>query len=178
MNKILLLFIFYMFGVGGFAQTADIVVTNTNNQDIYVAGTETIYTITVMNFGPATANNITVQNPIPAGITTFYWEGSNNTFGSNTPLFNVIPKLLAGEFITYTITLDIPTGFTGNLVSTASANAASPQDNFMLTNQVSDTDIPALADVKVITTDNTAVILLVKILFILLLCQMQVQLRQ
>ncbi|AWA28919.1 hypothetical protein HYN48_01810 [Flavobacterium magnum] len=139
-----------------FAQT-DLVVTNTNNQAVYVPGTSAVYTVKVTNFGPAAATNVHVVNPIPSGITTFYWEGSNFSFGSNTNLDNTVTTLGVGEVLTYTIHLEIPNGYSGPLTSTASVTMSAPTDVNTMSNQATDTDQIANADINVVNTDNTNV---------------------
>ena len=134
---------------------ADIVVTNTNGQTFYTKGSTTIYTVTVTNNGPQNVTNVNVSNPIPAGITRFSWVGSNGSSGTNVPLTNTIASLLNGQTVTYTITVQIPVGFNGNLTSTASAVTTSavtdPNPSCLL---CVDTDTLGQTDVSVVTTNN------------------------
>ncbi|WP_348678649.1 choice-of-anchor L domain-containing protein, partial [Flavobacterium coralii] len=104
--------------------TANIVVENTNGQQLYTPGTQTTYTLTVTNVGPYPANNITVNNPVPAGISSFTWSGDNGTSGSGA-LTDVIAAMGVGETVTYTLIADIPANFTGNLISEASVTTGS-----------------------------------------------------
>ncbi|KAF2507285.1 DUF11 domain-containing protein, partial [Flavobacterium arcticum] len=96
---------------------ADIVVVNTNNQDVYTEGATSIYTVTVTNNGPTEAHNVVVQNAIPVGISSFSWTGSNGSSGTDTALDDTIPVLAVGETVTYTINLDVPVGYTDALSS-------------------------------------------------------------
>src|SRR5690606_34785759 len=93
--------------------------------DAYIAGTTNVYTITVTNNGPEDATDVHVSNAIPAGITQFSWTGSNGTSGTNVALDDTIAILPNGDTVTYTITIQIPAGFTGNLTSTAAVTATS-----------------------------------------------------
>ncbi|WP_129752076.1 choice-of-anchor L domain-containing protein, partial [Flavobacterium beibuense] len=106
--------------------SADIVVVNTNNQNIYTAGTTSVYTVTVTNNGPTAATNVQVDNAIPAGITNFSWVGDNGSSGINTALSDLIASLPAGDVVTYTITLDIPVGYTGLLTSETTVTSSTP----------------------------------------------------
>jgi uncharacterized repeat protein (TIGR01451 family) len=134
------------------ATTADVSITNTNNQVIYTPGTTTIYTVKVKNNGPLTAAGITVTNPIPAGITNFSWVGSNGSSGVNVPLSNVISSLFAGSTITYTISVQIPADFTGSLVSQASF-VTTTTDGTPSDNAATDTDVTLSgADLVVVNT--------------------------
>ena len=137
-------------------QGADIVVINTNGQNFYSAGTSTVYNLKVKNAGPNNATNIAVSNPIPAGITSFSWTGSNGSIGTNVGLTNNIPTLAVGSEINYTITAIIPATFTGNLVSAASASSANDPDASCVA--CVDTDLPTpKADLVVVNTDNETV---------------------
>ncbi|MFY0483248.1 choice-of-anchor L domain-containing protein, partial [Flavobacterium sp. PLA-1-15] len=152
MKRLLLLMVFLATALTGFAQ-ADVVVTNTNNQTLYVSGASVVYYISVKNNGPSQATGVQVSNPIPAGFTAS-WTGSNGSFGSNS-LQNTIPVLAYNEEITYTLTLNIPAGFTGALTSTASVSTTSVDSN-MANNQATDTDQASTtgADIVVTNTDN------------------------
>jgi large repetitive protein len=157
MKKLLLLLSCFFFASVAFAQT-DLVITNTNNQDFFVPGTSAVYTVTVTNFGPVAATQVKVTSPIPSGITNFYWEGSNFSHGSSD-LLNIVQTLAVGEVLTYTIHLDIPTGYAGPLQSTANVttNPTDPPqtDINTLSNTAVDTDYIANADVTVTNTDGT-----------------------
>ncbi|MGK4566962.1 hypothetical protein [Flavobacterium sp. 3HN19-14] len=105
-------------------------------------------------------------------MTDFFWEGSNNSAGA-TDLNDLIRKLIPGEMVTYTVTIEVPVTFTGNLVFKASAVsegmpaivgpppvAALPavSDPHPASNtNVTDTDIPANADISVVNTDFSTV---------------------
>ncbi|RZJ73996.1 choice-of-anchor L domain-containing protein, partial [Flavobacterium sp.] len=106
---------------------ADLEVTNTDNQTQYVPGGTNVYTVTVHNNGPLTAANVVVSNPIPAGIpaANFSWTGSNGSSGTGVPLNNTAPSIVAGSSVVYTVTIQIPTTFTGNLTSTVSTTTPS-----------------------------------------------------
>ncbi|RZJ74270.1 MAG: DUF11 domain-containing protein, partial [Flavobacterium sp.] len=133
---------------------ADIVVVNTNNQTVYTPGTTTAYTITVTNNGPNAATNVLVQNPLPTGITTATWTGTNGSTGTGA-LNNTIATLAVGQTVTYTYTVTIPAAYTGNLVSQASATTPNDPDTSCL--QCIDTDGPRTADLVVTNTNNQAV---------------------
>ncbi|MFP9100918.1 choice-of-anchor L domain-containing protein, partial [Flavobacterium sp. RHBU_24] len=132
---------------------ANVVVTNTDGQATYIPGTTNTYTLTVQNSGPAAAANVHVQNAIPAGITNFSWTG-NGAYGVNTALDNTITSLPNGQSVVYTITLEVPEGFTGNLVSTASVATTGSLDTDVSCPACTDTDIPASGANIVVTNTN------------------------
>jgi uncharacterized repeat protein (TIGR01451 family) len=131
---------------------ADIVVVNSDNQVGYILGSTNVYTVTVHNNGPSSATNVLVTNAIPAGITQFSWIGSNGSSGTNTALSNTTPTLVNGQTVTYTIALQVPLTFTGNLVSTANATSTTP-DPIPTCLQCVDTDI-AGANIVVTNTNS------------------------
>ncbi|NUY81627.1 DUF11 domain-containing protein, partial [Flavobacterium sp. MAH-1] len=134
------------------ATGADIEVINTNNQTQYIPGTTVTYTVTVANNGPLTAANVLVTNPIPAGITSFSWSGGGNS-GTNVPLSDTIPSITAGSSVVYTIVIQVPVGFTGNLTSTASTSTPTA-DPVPGCPQCTDTDTQGFgADLEITNTD-------------------------
>ncbi|MCR5860839.1 DUF11 domain-containing protein [Flavobacterium sp. J372] len=134
---------------------ADIVVVNTNNQSYYTPGGTSTYTVTVTNNGPEAAD-VRVQNAIPAGVTAFSWTGSNGSSGTNAALVDQILNMAVGQTVTYTITLTVPTGQTGNLVSTTQISG--PNDPVPACAQCVDTDVPPTgADIVVTNTNNQLV---------------------
>ncbi|WP_035693776.1 choice-of-anchor L domain-containing protein, partial [Flavobacterium soli] len=151
MKRLLLLLVFLVTTFTGFAQ-ADVVVTNTNNQNLYVSGASIVYYVTVHNNGPSQATDVQVSFPIPAGFTAS-WTGSNGSYGSNA-LLNTIPVLAYNQEITYTLTLNVPAGYTGTLSTTASATTGSVDPN-LANNEATDADARATtgADLVIINTD-------------------------
>ncbi len=136
-----------------FAQ-ADLVVTNTDFKTTYIPGTDNVYTVTVINYGPQAAVNVNVSNAIPAGINYFYWQGSNGSSGENIPLLNTIPSLPAGAMVTYIITMEIPGALNGNLISETVVTSTTPDPNPGCT-QCIDIDTKAIgADVEIVNTNN------------------------
>ncbi|KAF2514809.1 DUF11 domain-containing protein, partial [Flavobacterium salilacus subsp. salilacus] len=132
---------------------ANVVVVNTNNQQYYTPGTQSVYTLTVSNVGPQTANNIIVSNVMPAGITSFSWTGDNGSSGTGD-LSDVISTLAVGEIVTYTITLDVPVAYTGNLVSEASVTTGSTDPDVSCP-QCTDVDTSSVvADIETIVTNG------------------------
>ncbi|MFY7936917.1 MAG: choice-of-anchor L domain-containing protein, partial [Flavobacterium sp.] len=135
---------------------ADLVVVNTNNQDFYTPGTTVTYNISVTNFGPLSSAAVTVFNAIPAGITSFVWSGSNGSSGFNVPLNNLVGTMEAQQSVTYTITMQIPLNFTGNLISQTVVNSPTVDQNPACA-QCIDTDVIASANIEVVNTNNTNV---------------------
>ncbi len=148
-----LLFFFLLLSTIGYSQ-ADLVITNTDFKDTYIPGTEDIYTITVINYGPQAATNVNITNAIPTGITYFSWQGSNGSSGENIALNNIIPTLAVGAMVTYVVTLEVPSAFTGNLTSTTTYTSASTDPNPGCTTCVDVNTRATGANIDIENTDN------------------------
>src|SRR5438309_2146943 len=80
----------------------DVRVTKTDHLSSVVPGTSTTYTIEVTNSGPSTATSLTVSDPLPAGVTSFTWSGTNGSNGIG-PLSDTLASLLPGTKVVYTV---------------------------------------------------------------------------
>ncbi|MCR6701711.1 MAG: DUF11 domain-containing protein [Dokdonella sp.] len=105
---------------------ADLSVTKTSPTTTYAPGASVSYTILVRNEGPFAAEDVTVDDPLPAGISAASWTCSGSGGGvcgaaSGTGAISDADVILpAGGSVTYALTLQVPPGFTGPLVNTAS----------------------------------------------------------
>src|SRR5262249_42522049 len=116
----------------------DISITNTDNTTTAVPGTSKTYTIVVSHNGTSTATGVTVNDPLPAGVTSATWSGDGHTNVSGA-LTDTIASLAAGASVTYTFTVHISPSATGNLT-----NAATASDPMGSSSTVSDVDILTL----------------------------------
>ena len=103
---------------------ADLTITKTDNQTVYSPGLDTTYTIVVSNSGPFGVQGATVEDPLPAGITTANWTcvgagGGVCGAASGVGGISTTASLPVGATATYTLTMSVPAGFTGDLVNTA-----------------------------------------------------------
>ena len=60
----------------------DLAVTKDDGKTAYTAGSANVYTMTVTNNGPFGAQNVTVADPLPSGITTASWTCSGTGGGT------------------------------------------------------------------------------------------------
>ena len=141
---------------------ADIEVVKTDNSDTYTPGLPIVYTITVTNNGPADATGVIVNDDIVAGLeafTTWTGNGSTNT-GDITN--NTITTLNSGDSVVYTVTINVPSSYTGDIVNTASAalppstSSSEPVDPDPSNNSSTDTDTEKAQAALVVnkTVDN------------------------
>ena len=128
---------------------ADIAVTKTDGKTSYTAGSTNVYTITATNNGPFGAQNVTVADPLPSGITTASWTcsatGGGTCAASGTGAINdATVDLPNGATVTYTMTMTVPAGFTGSLTNTATVTVGSSNtDPTPGNNSATDTDAPS-----------------------------------
>ncbi len=123
----------------------DLTVTKTDNAMSYIAGGTLNYVITVTNNGPADANGMTVNDPLPAQIASWTW-----TCAAGTPAsYNCTGA--ASNSATFTDTLDLPQ-FATVTYNVSAAVAASATGN--LVNSVTVAPPPGMTDMT--PPDNTA----------------------
>ncbi|MBT8317758.1 MAG: DUF11 domain-containing protein, partial [Lutibacter sp.] len=100
---------------------ADIQVVKTDNSDTYTPGLPIVYTITVTNNGPANTADVIVNDdiidPVLEAVTT--WTGNGSTDVSGDIANDIIATLNVGDIVTYTVTINVPSGYVGDIVNTA-----------------------------------------------------------
>ncbi|WP_257385127.1 hypothetical protein [Tahibacter caeni] len=113
-------------------QSPRLQVTKTVNTTTVAAGGTATYTVTVTNVGTIPANNVIVDDALPAGIVGFIWTCSGSG-GAVCPaasgtgaLYQTVPQLPVGASLIYTITAQISATASGNLLNTV---VVSPSSN-------------------------------------------------
>lgn len=120
---------------------ADLSISKTDNETTYTLGETVTYEIVVSNDGPFGASGAVVNDPLPAGITNATWtcagaDGGVCGASSGTGNINGVEVELpydqgtsTGGSATFTLEMDIPAGFTGDLVNTAEVVPGSGTDD-------------------------------------------------
>ncbi len=100
-----------------------------------VPGNTVTYTIVVSNSGPSTATSIAVSDPLPAGVTSFTWSGTDGSSGTG-PVSDTIASLAPGSPVTYTVTAAIDPSATGanTVVATVPVGSDPEGDAYDATN--------------------------------------------
>ncbi|UXN73585.1 DUF11 domain-containing protein [Devosia sp. A8/3-2] len=128
---------------------ADLSITKSDSDTVYVRGTDVIYTIVVSNSGPFGVQGAAVNDPLPAGITTANWAcvgagGAVCGAASGVGGISTTASLPVGGTVTYTMTMSVPANFSGNLVNTATVtNPPEAPDPDPSTNTSTDTNLPS-----------------------------------
>ncbi|RKT00965.1 DUF11 domain-containing protein [Chryseobacterium defluvii] len=134
------------------AFSADLAVTKTDGVTSYAPGTSTTYTVVVSNNGPFGVLGATVADPVPAGIpsanvsyTAAVAGGATTSVtGTQSGAINDVVSLPVGGTVTYTIVVNIPVSYSGNLVNTVTVTSPSNStDGTPANNTATDTDTQA-----------------------------------
>ncbi|MEI3790623.1 MULTISPECIES: DUF6923 family protein [unclassified Chryseobacterium] len=133
--------------------SADLAVTKTDGVTTYAPGTSTTYTVTVNNSGPFGVLGATVSDPVPAGIppanvsyTAVAAGGATTSVsGTQSGAINDLVSLPVGGTVTYTVVVNIPFAYSGNLVNTVTITPPSNITEVNNTNNTAtDTDTQAV----------------------------------
>ena len=107
---------------------ADLSITKTDGKTVYTPGTTNTYTIVVSNnSGQYGVLGATVSDPVPAGIPAanvsysvpvLTGGATTSITGTQTGALNDVVGLPIGATITYTVAINVPVAFTGDLTNT------------------------------------------------------------
>ncbi|MBS0028708.1 gliding motility-associated C-terminal domain-containing protein [Chitinophaga sp. 22321] len=139
----------------------EVVVTKTDNTTLYTPGTTVTYNVAYTNNGPSDVLQLQVTDPLPAGITTASWNyaftAGSQPNGQGTGAIDQKWDLPAGAGVIYTLTMVIPSNFTGPLVNKATAIVPPGYTNINpAANTATDTDTAAPRYNVTITKDGPA----------------------
>ncbi len=106
---------------------ADLSITKSDKTDSLVGATEVTYEIVARNAGPSPVVGAAVSDPILAPLENCTWTctaaaGSSCTASGTGDIADGV-DLLAGGWVAYSLTCDIPAGASGSVVNTASVAA-------------------------------------------------------
>jgi uncharacterized repeat protein (TIGR01451 family) len=136
------------------APLADVAVTKTGPANS-APGSNVTYTIAVMNNGPNDATNVTLSDSLPADVT---FVSSEQTSGpapttldlGSDPGTATWATLASGATATFTLTVNVDDGFSGDLLNTAVVSADTTDPN-----PGNNTSTAALAVTTTTTTSTT-----------------------
>jgi len=134
---------------GAQSQSADLAITKTGPSTAN-AGTDVVYTVTVLNVGPDDAASVTMSDPVPTGMTFVSAVPSAGT--CNSTVTCSLGSLSNGASATITITLHIPAATPAGALfqNSASVSAETPDDNDENNTAIWGTQVPPiLADVAI-----------------------------
>ncbi len=126
-------------------RAVEIVVAKTDNSDVYTPGAPVTYTLTYTNKGPSDVAGLRVTDTLPAGITQASWtynfsDGAQGS-GSGTGAIDTTIHLPAGAKVSYMLTMDVPSDYSGTLKNTATATVPQGYTNINpAANTATDTD--------------------------------------
>ncbi|MBF5007003.1 DUF11 domain-containing protein [Diaphorobacter caeni] len=138
---------------------ADLGISKTDGNSIYISGTDVTYTITATNAGPDAVEGAAVSDALPTGVTQASWScvaSAGATCAANgTGALDDKISLAPGATATYTLAMSVPLTFSGTLANTATvqvpAGVIDPDSN---NNLATDTNAQATADLGITKTDG------------------------
>ncbi|OYT13404.1 MAG: hypothetical protein B6I19_05300, partial [Bacteroidetes bacterium 4572_114] len=151
---------------------ADLVITKDDGATTFTPPTDVIYTITVTNNGPCDVTGAGVSDIAPDGTSIASWSavvigsaGVSNSSGNGDLVETVNIVAGPGNSVVFTLTLQVPSGFTDVLENTASVaapvgvtdpitdnNSATDSNDYLFVNE-----IPIATDNEFAVDGNTAV---------------------
>ncbi|MFK4088606.1 hypothetical protein ACI2LF_31120 [Kribbella sp. NPDC020789] len=131
---------------------ADLSITKSVTPSPLVAGGTGLYTLTVHNAGPSTAQAVTVTDTLPAGLSVLQATSADGdcttavscTFGSMGPGADAVVQ----------IRVEVDAGRTGSLVNTASVTSTTPDPKDADNTSTITTEVGQAADLEVIKTSE------------------------
>ncbi|WP_188315889.1 gliding motility-associated C-terminal domain-containing protein [Chitinophaga agrisoli] len=103
------------------------------SQTTFVAGEAVDYVITVTNNGPSDAKDVNIKDNAPAGTTISSWKATAVSGGATPPngtgngnINEIIASFPNGAVVTYEVTLQTSSSFTGNLTNVAAVTSTTP----------------------------------------------------
>ncbi len=139
-------------------ESADLVVTKTDDPDPVTAGTDLTYTVTVENLGPSDAQDVVLDDPLPAGL-TFVSATPDNGATCDATVSCALGTLAAGDTVTVTIVATVDAGYftAGNVspvVNTATATANTSDPDGGNNTATEETTVDARADLTLTKSDD------------------------
>lgn len=148
--------------------SVDLAITKDDGRTLYRPGANVVYTIVVSNNGPFGVQGATVTDALPAGITTASWtcgtpvnSGScgvaSGSAASGNAINNALVSLPANSSVTFTLTMTVPAGFTGDLANTVTTRVPdTATETNTANNTATDTDTPETANLAITKTNTPA----------------------
>lgn len=131
------------------AASADLGIVKTDAPDPQVAGSAVSYTLTVTNYGPATATNVTVVDTLPSGTT--FLSGSSGCSSGGATVTCAIGTLAAGASTAVGLTISTPP-VPGLISNSATVSATEPDPVPGNNTEGEDTTLVQRADVQIVKT--------------------------
>lgn len=136
-------------------KTIDLDIVKTDNVDPVTAGNLLIYTLLVTNRGPSDATEVTVTDPIPAGVTFVSATTTQGTTAvANGTLTANLGNLATTASATITVTVRVNSSTTTNLLNTATVTGREPDSDPQNNQDSEPTAVITRADLGIDKTDD------------------------
>ncbi|MEO7262447.1 MAG: hypothetical protein ABI047_14510 [Jatrophihabitantaceae bacterium] len=141
---------------------ADLVIQKLHLTSPFVAGSQAEYQIQVRNIGESDASGVEVSDTLPAGLS--YDSFSSTDLGwacseiGQQVSCDYSGSLVAGTSSTFTIAVNLATGFTGPASNTATVLASTPDPVPGNNSDVDDSSVSQIADLSIVTSHTGAAV--------------------
>jgi uncharacterized repeat protein (TIGR01451 family) len=130
--------------------TADLVLTNVDAPDPVIVGSNLLYTLTIANVGPATAEGVRVRDEFssPVSIVTATTSVNGGCTGQPSGAGTLLECSLTDPLVTTagaTITIVVRPGVAGTLTSTATVTATTPDSSAASNTAIATTTVTSAA---------------------------------
>jgi uncharacterized repeat protein (TIGR01451 family) len=136
--------------------SADVSIVKTDSVDPVAVGDQLVYTLTVENDGPSSAEDVEVTDPIPAGVSVNSISPSTGSCAEAAGTVTCdLGTLAPGETVTITITTTpgVPSGSTLSNTATVTSSTSDPTPGN--DEDAEDTDVASPADLAITKVDGT-----------------------
>ncbi|GAB4184804.1 MAG: hypothetical protein Tsb002_08100 [Wenzhouxiangellaceae bacterium] len=135
---------------------ADLSITKVDDVDPVVAGNALTYTLTVSNAGPSDAQNVSVTDTLPTGVTFVSTSGcAEDPNGLSTCTLGTI---VAGGSASYTVSVTVDEATTGTIINSATVTSSTTDPNAANNTAIEPTTVDASADVAVVKSGPATVV--------------------
>lgn len=140
------------------AAKADLSLVKRAIPDPALPGQNVTYRLTVKNAGPSTARNVTVTDPLPAGVS--FVSASPGCAASGGTVACTVAALASGAAQSFDVTGSVAASSTGSLVNTAKVTSDTPDPNPSDDTASITTPVRQLADLTITKTADPLSVLL------------------
>jgi len=128
---------------------ADLEISKYDAPDPVVAGTQLTYTLVITNHGPSDAQDIAVDDTLPAGVTLVSASGTGWNCTLANPVACTLATLAGGASSSIVIVVNVAAATTGTLINTAEVGSETPDSNQNNNSDTANTTVQVVTQIEV-----------------------------